>query len=103
MKPSSSLPILVIAISLAVFLSSLRKPFPAPASLSAAEMSAVVDNAFKDVKFSEITDADVKRFLATYLAPGTAKSFDTQKWNELAKKKNFTAAEADYVYSVFGF
>lgn len=98
-----TLSISVIALSSAVILSSLRKPVPAPTSLSAAEMSAVVDNAFKDARFAEITDADVKRFLTTHVNPKGVKPVDTQKWNELAKKKKFTAAETDFAFSVAGF
>lgn len=71
-----------------------------PRSLSNAELSNLVENALEDSLFQLITEADVERFLGNLKSPG---SINQQQWNELAKRKNFSVQEAEYIFSLFGF
>ena len=71
-----------------------------PASLSNAALSKLVENALNDEIFQLITEADVQRQLNNIKSK---RSISQEQWNELAKKKNLSIEETDYIFSFFGF
>ena len=91
---------IVFAFPLLMSFSPVRVPESRPIDLPEIEMRKLVDNALKDSLFALVTEADIKRLLGKI---NSNRSISKQKWDELAKKKNFSAQETEYIFSHFGF
>ncbi|MBN8851527.1 MAG: hypothetical protein J0H07_06700 [Sphingobacteriales bacterium] len=69
-------------------------------TLTEEAMAKLVDEAFVDPMYQQITSEDLDRFLLQVSNPAAAKE---ERWHELSKKANFSKEESNYIVACLGF